>query len=98
VNLLDMDTQWQKTETCEHFYEGRDRNTAGVKWTATSVDLLFGSNSQLRTIAEVFASGDAQQEFVKDFVAAWNQVMNLDRFDLDAAVRSKVNSVALGQR
>jgi catalase-peroxidase len=82
VNLLDMDTQWQKSEICEHFYEGRDRKTGEVKWTATSVDLVFGSNSQLRAIAEVYASDGGQQKFVDDFVAAWNKVMNLDRFDL----------------
>jgi catalase-peroxidase len=67
---------------CEYFYEERDRKTGEVKWTATSVDLVFGSNSQLRAIAEVYASDDGQQKFVQDFVAAWNKVMNLDRFDL----------------
>jgi catalase-peroxidase len=88
VNLLDMSTQWQRSPVCEHFFEGRDRNTGEVKWTASSVDLAFGSNSQLRAIAEVYASDDAQQKFVNDFVAAWNKVMNLDRFDLDPAVRN----------
>jgi catalase-peroxidase len=82
ITLLDMDTQWQKSKICEHFYEGRDRNTGDVKWTASSVDLVFGSNSQLRAIAEVYASADGQQKFVRDFIAAWNKVMNLDRFDL----------------
>lgn len=82
VNLLDMNTQWKKSPYCEHFFEGRDRNTDEVKWTATSVDLVFGSNSQLRAIAEVYASKDAEQKFVNDFVAAWNKVMNLDRFDM----------------
>jgi catalase-peroxidase len=82
INLLDMDTQWQKSKICEHFYEGLDRDTGDVKWTATSVDLVFGSNSQLRAIAEVYASADGQQKFVRDFIAAWNKVMNLDRFDL----------------
>ena len=66
----------------EHVYEGRDRDTGEVKWTGTAVDLVFGSNSQLRAIAEVYACEDAQQKFVHDFVAAWDKVMNLDRFDL----------------
>jgi len=87
VNLLDMDTQWKKSAVCEHFYEGRDRKTGKVKWKATSVDLVFGSNSQLRAIAEVYASEDSQQKFVADFVAAWNKVMNADRFDLDPTQR-----------
>jgi len=82
VNLLDMSTEWKTSPQCEHFFEGRDRKTGKVKWTATSVDLVFGSNSQLRAIAEAYASADAQQKFVTDFVAAWNKVMNLDRFDL----------------
>ena len=81
VNLLDMGTQWQPAAT-EGVYEGRDRATGGLKWTATRVDLLFGSNSQLRALAEVYGSADAQQKFVADFVAAWHKVMNLDRFDL----------------
>ena len=67
---------------CEHFYEGRDRASGDVKWTATSVDLVFGSNSQLRAIAEVYGSADAEGKFVADFVAAWTKVMNADRFDL----------------
>lgn len=75
VNLLDMDTQWQKSEICEHFYEGRDRKTGELKWTASSVDLVFGSNSQLRAIAEIYASEGGQQKFLRDFVAAWNKVM-----------------------
>ena len=82
VNLLDMRTEWKKSPNCEFFFEGRDRKTGEVKWTATSVDLVFGSNSQLRAIAEVYASADAKQKFVNDFVAVWNKVMNLDRFDL----------------
>jgi len=82
VNLLDMGTEWKKSEVCEHFYEGRDRKTGEVKWTATSVDLVFGSNSQLRAIAEVYGSTDGGKKFVTDFVAAWTKVMNLDRFDL----------------
>ncbi len=82
VNLLDMSTQWKTSPACDHFFEGRDRKTGDLKWTATSVDLVFGSNSQLRAIAEVYACEDSQQKFVTDFVAAWNKVMNLDRFDL----------------
>ena len=86
VNLLDMGTEWRKSSVCEHFYEGRDRRTGQVKWTGTAVDLVFGSNSQLRAIAEVYAYDDFQQSFVRDFVAAWDKVMNLDRFDLIADV------------
>ncbi len=82
VNLLDMSTKWQKSTTSEGVLEGRDRATGELKWTGTVVDLVFGSNSQLRAIAEVYACSDAQQAFVRDFVAAWNKVMNLDRFDL----------------
>lgn len=82
VNLLDMSTEWRKSSQCEYFYEGRDRRTGEVKWTGSAVDLVFGSNSQLRAIAEVYACGDAQQAFVRDFAAAWGKVMNLDRFDL----------------
>jgi len=81
VNLLDMRTQWEPSST-EGVYEGRDRATGKVKWTGTRVDLLFGSNSQLRALAEVYGSDDSKESFVKDFVAAWNKVMNLDRFDL----------------
>ena len=88
VNLLDMGTSWKKSAVCEHFFEGVDRETGDVKWTATSVDLVFGSNSQLRAIAEVYASEDSKGKFVTDFVAAWNKVMNLDRFDLDPSVRN----------
>jgi catalase-peroxidase len=82
VNLLDMKTKWQKSTTSEGVLEGRDRATGELKWTGTVVDLVFGSNSQLRALAEVYACGDAQQKFVHDFVAAWSKVMNLDRFDL----------------
>ena len=82
ANLLDMSTEWQKSPMCEHFFEGKDRQTGKVKWTGSRVDLVFGSNSQLRAIAEAYASGDAQERFVNDFVAVWNKVMNLDRFDL----------------
>ncbi len=87
VNLMDGETQWKKSAVCEHFYEGRDRKTGKVKWTASSVDLVFGSNSQLRAIAEVYACDDAKEKFVTDFVAAWVKVMNLDRFDLKSAAR-----------
>jgi catalase-peroxidase len=82
VNLLDMNTKWQKSAASEGVLEGRDRATGELKWTGTVVDLVFGSNSQLRAIAEVYACGDAKETFVKDFVAAWNKVMNLDRYDL----------------
>jgi catalase-peroxidase len=82
VNLLDMNTKWQKSATSEGVLEGRDRATGELKWTGTVVDLVFGSNSQLRALAEVHACSDSQQAFVHDFVAAWNKVMNLDRFDL----------------
>ncbi len=82
VNLLDMSTEWRKSSQGEHIYEGRDRRTGAVKWTGTAVDLVFGSNSQLRAIAEAYACDDAQQKFVHDFAAAWAKVMNLDRFDL----------------
>jgi catalase-peroxidase len=81
VNLLDMRTQWHKTAT-EGLLEGRDRRTGAVQWTGTVVDLVFGSNSQLRAVAEVYATSDASQKFVHDFVSAWTKVMNLDRFDL----------------
>ena len=82
VNLLDMGTKWAKAGTADGTLEGRDRATGAVKWTGTVVDLVFGSNSQLRALAEVYASSDAQATFVRDFVAAWGKVMNLDRFDL----------------
>jgi catalase-peroxidase len=82
VNLLDMSTKWQKSVTDGAVLEGRDRDTGELKWTGTVADLVFGSNSQLRALAEVYASADAQQVFVRDFVAAWTKVMNLDRFDL----------------
>jgi catalase-peroxidase len=82
VNLLNMDTEWKVSPRCEHFYEGTDRKTGQMKWMATSVDLVFGSNSQLRAIAEVYATDDNQAKFVTDFIAAWSKVTNLDRFDL----------------
>ena len=81
VNLLDMSTKWQPSNAAGVF-EGRDRRTGDLKWTGTSVDLIFGSNSELRAIAEVYACDDSQQKFVRDFVAAWGKVMNADRFDL----------------
>jgi catalase-peroxidase len=81
VNLLDMGTEWKASDSAEHVYEGRDRATGEVKWTATAVDLVFGSHSQLRANAEVYATDDAKDKFVRDFVAAWDKVMNLDRFD-----------------
>ena len=95
VSLLDMGTDWKKSPVCEHFFEGRDRKTGQVKWTGSRVDLVFGSNSQLRAISEVYGSEDSQQKFVKDFVAAWNKVMNLDRFDLDPDLRSGSKTVPL---
>jgi catalase-peroxidase len=88
VNLLDMGTEWQPSASAANKYEGRDRRTGEVKWTATTVDLVFGSHSQLRTVSEVYACDDGQEKFVHDFVAAWNKVMSLDRFDLDRSRRS----------
>jgi len=82
INLLDMGTTWKVASRAQDVFEGRDRTTGKLTWTATRVDLVFGSNSQLRALAEVYGSADAQQKFVRDFVAAWNKVMNLDRFDL----------------
>lgn len=82
VNLLDFGTTWQATSDAKDVFEGRDRKTNELKWTASRVDLIFGSNSELRAIAEVYGCEDSQEKFVKDFVAAWNKVMNLDRFDL----------------
>jgi len=82
VNLLDMNTQWQAVSNDQELYTGNDRNTGQPKWIATRADLVFGSNSELRAVAEVYASGDAQEKFVTDFIAVWNKVMNLDRFDL----------------
>jgi catalase-peroxidase len=82
INLLDMSTKWTKSETAEGIFEGRDRATDKLKWTATPVDLVFGSNSELRAVAEAYAAADGSEQFVKDFVAAWTRVMSLDRFDL----------------
>ena len=80
VNLLDMNTIWQKS-SAEGIFEGHDRKTGHLKWKATTVDLIFGSNSQLRALAEVYACSDSNQAFVRDFVKAWNKVMNLDRYE-----------------
>ena len=88
VNLLDMNTTWKPTSEAAEIFEGRDRRTGALKWTGSRVDLVFGSNSQLRAIAEVYACDDAQRKFVRDFVAAWDKVMNLDRFDLRSSRRS----------
>jgi catalase-peroxidase len=82
VNLLDMGTVWTPTDETEEEFQGRDRATGTVKWTATRVDLVFGSNSELRALSEVYAQDDSKEKFVRDFVAAWTKVMNLDRFDL----------------
>jgi catalase-peroxidase len=82
VNLLDLGTEWKPVSKEADLFEGRDRKTGQLKWTGTRVDLVFGSNSQLRALAEVYACADSQQQFLRDFVAAWNKVMNLDRFDL----------------
>jgi catalase-peroxidase len=82
ANLVDINTVWTKSHLEDGIYEGRDRNTGNVKWSCTRVDLVFGSNSQLRAIAEVYAQDDAKEKFVKDFVKTWNKVMMLDRFDV----------------
>ncbi len=82
VNLLDMGTEWKPVSSEADLFEGRDRSSGAIKWTATRVDLVFGSNAQLRALAEVYGSSDGQKKFIEDFVAAWDKVMNLDRFDL----------------
>lgn len=82
VNLLDMGTEWHPVDADREVFEGRDRKTGVLKWTGTRFDLIFGSNSELRALAEVYACDDAKQKFVTDFVKAWDKVMNLDRFDL----------------
>jgi catalase-peroxidase len=82
VNLLTMSTQWSKVAKSEGIYEGRDRATGKVKWTATPVDLIFGSNAELRAVTEVYASRDGEEKFLQDFVSAWTKVMTADRFDL----------------
>jgi catalase-peroxidase len=86
VNLLDLGTKWKATSEDEYEFEGSDRKTGEHKWTATRVDLIFGSNSQLRALAEVYGCVDSQPKFVQDFVAAWDKVMNLDRYDLRAVL------------
>jgi catalase-peroxidase len=96
TNLLDMRTAWKPSPLCDQFFEGRDTKSDALKWTASRADLVFGSNSQLRAIAEVYASADAERKFVADFVAAWTKVMNLDRFDLPARVRGN-GTVAAGR-
>jgi len=83
VNLLDLSTEWKATSEAEDTFEGRDRATGELRWTGSRVDLVFGSNSELRALAEVYAADDAGRKFVDDFVAAWSKVMELDRFDLD---------------
>jgi catalase-peroxidase len=92
-NLLDMNTEWKASASAENVYEGRDRATGKLKWTGTTVDLVFGHNSQLRAIAEVYACDDSNEKFVRDFVAAWDKVMNLDRFDL---AESHLSEIAAG--
>jgi catalase-peroxidase len=82
VNLLDMNTEWKAKANSSEEFEGRNRQTGKLEWTATRADLIFGSNSELRALAEVYASDDAKEKFINDFVLAWNKVMNLDRFDL----------------
>ncbi|MDA8167940.1 MAG: catalase-peroxidase, partial [Actinomycetota bacterium] len=82
LNLLDMSTTWKAVSADEELFEGSDRKTGEAKWTGTRVDLIFGSNSELRALAEVYAAADSQEKFVHDFAAAWTKVMNLDRFDL----------------
>ena len=88
VNLIDLSTEWKVSSLSEGVYEGTDRATGDVKWTGTAVDLVFGSNSQLRAIAEVYASDDAKQLFVRDFVSAWDKVMNLDRFEISQLLKN----------
>lgn len=82
VNLLDMNTAWKAVSQDRELYEGSDRRTGAVKWTATRADLVFGSNAELRAIAEVYASSDSKEKFLQDFVATWTRITNLDRFDL----------------
>ncbi len=82
VNLLDLGTTWKATSEAQEVFEGRDRKTGELKWTGTRVDLIFGSNSELRAVAEVYGSENSEEKFIHDFVAAWDKVMNLDRFDL----------------
>ncbi|MDH4316586.1 MAG: catalase-peroxidase, partial [Gammaproteobacteria bacterium] len=88
VNLLDMSTKWSKSSTSAGVYEGRDRTSGELKWTATPVDLVFGSHAELRALAEVYAENGAQQKFLEDFVAAWTKVMSLDRFDVGSTAQN----------
>ncbi|HXW17984.1 MAG TPA: hypothetical protein VEJ39_06760 [Candidatus Acidoferrales bacterium] len=92
VNLLDMGTEWKPSAGSDGVYEGRDRKTNQVKWTGTRVDLIFGSHSELRALAEVYGCADCEEKFVKDFLTAWTKVMNLDRFDLPEARRKRTTS------
>jgi catalase-peroxidase len=94
VNLLDMRTEWKPSGSGGHLYEGRERGTGTVKWTATAADLVFGAHAQLRALAEVYASSDGQGKFVRDFVTAWDKVMNLDRFDLLSQSQPPAGAVA----
>jgi catalase-peroxidase len=89
VNLLDMSTAWRPSVSADDVYEGSDRATGKVTWTATATDLVFGAHSQLRALAEVYAGDDGKEKFVRDFVAAWNKVVNLDRYDLLAQARPR---------
>jgi catalase-peroxidase len=98
VNLLDMSTAWRPSAAAENVYEGRDRATGALKWSATAADLVFGAHSQLRALAEVYASDDAPAKFVRDFVAAWNKVTNLDRYDLLAEARDGRRRAAASSR
>ncbi|HEY8132983.1 MAG TPA: catalase-peroxidase, partial [Thermoanaerobaculia bacterium] len=98
VNLLDISTAWRPSASDEKVYEGRDRATGKPKWTATAADLVFGAHSQLRALAEVYASDDAKEKFVRDFVAAWNKVMNLDRYDLVAQGNGRRKLAASARR
>ena len=97
VNLLDMSTQWSKSDSAPGIYEGRQRGTLDVKWTATPVDLIFGSHSELRAVAEVYASDDGREKFVNDFVGAWIKVMTLDRFDVDATTGTMALEAPAGE-
>ena len=98
VNLLDGSTAWRPSASDQNVYEGRDRVTGKTKWTATAADLVFGAHSQLRALAEVYACDDAQEKFVRDFVAAWDKVMNLDRYDLLAQARNGRRRAATASR
>jgi catalase-peroxidase len=95
VNLLDIGTAWRPSASADHVYEGHDRATGKLKWTATAVDLVFGAHSQLRALAEVYACDDAKDKFVRDFVVAWNKVMSLDRYDLLAQARRRQHGAAV---